>query len=51
MYKGHCHSLVLEELAEQQQKSREAKEKYKRIREYSQVVREEYQPRAKSGED
>ena len=40
LYKGHCHSLVLEELQEKNDKVNEAKEKYKRIREYSQLVRE-----------
>lgn len=48
LYKGHCHSLVLDELAEQNHKSNEAYEKSKRIKEYSQLVREEYKPRAKS---
>lgn len=51
LYKGHCHSLVLEELAEQSEKVNEAHEKYKRIREYSKIVKEEFKPRARSGND
>jgi hypothetical protein len=39
----------MEELAEQHSRVHEAKEKRKRIREYSQLVKEEYRPRAKSG--
>lgn len=48
LYKGHCHSLVLDELASQNQKHKEPHERYKRIKEYSQIVKEEFKPRVRS---
>lgn len=51
MYKGRGHSNIREEREERVARSKEAQEKYRRIRDYSQVVKEEYRPRVRSSVD
>lgn len=48
LYKGSAHALLEEELEAKQAQRQLAAEKYQRIREYSQMVKEEYRPRASS---
>jgi len=40
LYKGRGHSNIREEREERVARSKEAQEKYRRIRDYSQVVKE-----------